>query len=85
MGFEHDGWCYQNSIPEETKDARKIVTLKQDGMVWVGNRAWNHTKKRWENNGEPERASVLAWRELNEPARGYWDRGVLVVPKNRGS
>lgn len=76
--IEQDGWNYRTK-PEEG-DARKLVTLEQGGMVWVGIRAWHNVKRYWMNNGEPERAEVIAWRNLPEPASGRWDRGVLFIP-----
>ena len=78
--FEADGWNYTGK-PVEGFDARKIVTLTEGGMVWVGIRAWHGTGGYWMNGGEPERATVKAWRNLPEPAAGFWDRGNLHVPK----
>lgn len=78
---DDDGWNYETQcVPEG--DARKIVTLEEDGMTWVGIRAFDHQRKRWINNGEPERASVKAWRDLPNPARGFWFRGQLQTPTN---
>jgi hypothetical protein len=68
-----DGWIYVGS--PEGGDCRKFVTLEQDGMMWVGIRAYNHQGRFWQNNNEPERATVIAWRDLPAPARGRWDRG----------
>ena len=76
--FEKDGWCYQDK-PQEG-DARKIVTLEQDGMIWVGIRAFHSIAGKWMNNNEPERAKVIAWRDLDEPARGCWVHGKLIIP-----
>src|SRR5258706_10457617 len=73
---EADGWCYSGG-PSEGDDARKLVTLEQGGMAWVGIRAWHLQWKSWMNNGEPERANVVAWRDLPERARGFWVRGQL--------
>jgi hypothetical protein len=70
-------WTYTQT-PKPGKDARKIVTLKQDGMVWVGIRAWHNAGRYWMNGHEPERAHVLAWMDLPEPAPGRWVRGRLV-------
>lgn len=75
---ESDGWTYTGG--PTSGDARRIVTLRQDGMVWVGIRAYHAGEKRWMNNNEPERAEIVAWRDLYEPAKGFWDRGKLVVP-----
>lgn len=61
-------------------DARKIVTLEQDGMRWVGIRAWHAGQQIWLNNNEPEKATVIGWINLPEPARGYWQRGMLIDP-----
>ena len=76
--FAVDEWCYlPNEVPEG--DARKFVTLEQDGMVWVGIRAFDHSRQRWLNGGEPERATVRAWRHLVEPAKGVWFGGRLYI------
>lgn len=77
MPLEHDGWNY-GTYPEGG-DCRKFVTLEQDGMCWVGIRAFHHEARRWVNNGEPEIAKVLAWRDLHDPARGRWVRGQLFL------
>ncbi len=66
MSTEIDGWDY-SSGPSEGGDARKLVTLQQEGMTWVGIRAFNHANRRWLNNGEPELAKVVAWRDLESP------------------
>lgn len=79
MSAEPDGWNYCGK-PPPSADARKLVTLEEGGMTWVGIRAWHHTNQRWVNNGEPERATVKCWRDLPEPARGFYDRGILIVP-----
>lgn len=72
---EVDGWEYE-AKPSEG-DCRKIVTLEQDGMVWVGIRAYGNG--RWLNGGEPERATVIAWRDLDQPAKGRFVRGKLML------
>ena len=76
---ERDGWNYTNPDASCTGNARKLVTLWESGMVWVGIRAWDAQNRRWLNNSEPELVNVIAWRELIEPAEGYWDRGKLVL------
>lgn len=58
------GW--NDGVPHEGGDCRKLVTLEQDGMIWVGIRAWNGTD--WFNNGEREKAKVIAWQPLPSPA-----------------
>lgn len=78
MTMQSDGWNY-TSPPEEGRDARKIVTLTQDGMVWVGIRAYNHQRRYWMNGSEPELAHVLAWKDLDEPAKGRWVKGQLLL------
>ena len=78
--MEHDGWNYEGA-PVDGTDARKFVTLKQGGMMWVGIRAWNGLERRWYNGNEPEQAKVLAWQDMPPPARGFWDHGILRVPK----
>jgi len=72
-----DGWDYYHNPPAEG-DCRKLVTLEQGGMMWVGIRAWDG--KRWLNNNEPEPAKVVAWRNLPKPAAGYWSRGKFYLP-----
>ena len=70
-------WEYSGN-PEEGKDARCIVTLLDAGMTWVGIRAWNHQGKYWMNGNERERCQVLAWKPLDDPAKGRWVRGQLI-------
>lgn len=77
--MEEDGWNYREK-PKEG-DARKFVTLEQDGFVWVGIRAWNITGKYWMNGNEPEKARVKAWKDLEPPAKGFYQRGILHIPK----
>lgn len=77
MGVESDGWHYRDKPTEG--DARKIVTLQEDGMTWVGIRAFHFQNQTWLHNNEPEKAHVLAWRDLDEPARGFWDRGLFTA------
>lgn len=77
---ENDGWDYSQNVTGY--DGRKLVTLEEDGMIWIGIRAWSGS--RWLNNGEPERAKVIAWRNLPPIARGYWERGELHIPKATG-
>lgn len=75
--FEQDGWNYRTK-PAPGQDARKLVTLEQGGMVWVGIRAWNSQGRYWQNGNEPEtQANVKAWRELSAPAKGFWLHGEL--------
>lgn len=80
---EIDGWEYRKN--PEGGDCRKIVTLDQDGMCWVGIRAFNASTGQWINNGEPERANVIAWKDLDEPAKGRWSRNTLFVPRKEFS
>ncbi len=77
---EIDGWLYSRPA-DPIGDGRKIVTLVEAGMTWVGIRAWSSEHRRWLNGGEPERAEIVAWRDLPEPAKGWWDRGILVIPR----
>lgn len=79
MPTETDGWNYVGH-PEPNKDQRKIVTLEQGGMTWVGIRIWNDSAKAWFNGSERDTATVKAWRDLDQPARGFWDRGQLIIP-----
>ena len=71
-----DTWVYDRAPGEG--DARKLVTLQQQGMVWVGVRAYHHLLKCWMNNNEPEQAQVLAWQDLPEPASRRWIGGKLL-------
>jgi hypothetical protein len=57
----------KGKYPLEGGDSRKLVTLKQDGMIWVGIRAHSGGGI-WLNNGTQEKAEVLAWMELPAPA-----------------
>ncbi len=70
-------WRYVDG-PEDGADPRCLVTLEEDGMRWVGIRAWNANTGQWLNGGEPERARVMAWQPLPVPASGYWQHGKLV-------
>ena len=81
--FEKDGWCYHDKPGEG--DSRKIVTLEQDGRTWVGIRAWNAAINKWMNGGEPEHAHVKAWRDLDQPARGFWDHGKFYLYEQPGT
>ena len=72
-----DDWNYDAQGVPENGDSRKIVTLLEGGMVWVGIRFWNNAKRCWFNNNEPEKAQILAWRDLPEPAKKRWVRGQL--------
>ena len=80
--MEHDGWNYTEK-PIDGTDSRKFVTLEQNSMLWVGIRAWHSTERRWYNGNEPEQATILAWRDMPDPAKGFWQRGQLHVPKVR--
>lgn len=76
--IQGDGWCYHGDPPQDG-DARKLVTLEQAGMTWVGIRAFHFEKRYWMNNNEPEAARVLAWRDLSDVAKGRWVRGKLML------
>jgi hypothetical protein len=60
-----DQWNRTNQ-PGDGGDCRKLVTLEQDGMIWVGIRAYGSAG--WVNNGRIETAKVLAWQDLPQPA-----------------
>lgn len=61
-----DNWT-RDAYPPEGGDARKIVTLHKDGMIWVGIRAYDGA--RWLNNGRVDPTEkVLAWQPLPTPA-----------------
>lgn len=71
-----NGWNYDlENIPEG--DARKLVTLEKDEMIWVGVRAYHHTTKTWLNNGVETNERVIAWRDMPEPANPRY----FAVPK----
>ncbi len=78
---EKDGWIYRSN-PHGLGDNRKLCTIEVRGMVWVGIRVWTAERKRWESNGgEPcPNENVLAWQDLPEPARGFWDHGKFYLP-----
>ena len=59
-------WRY--GTPPAGGNARKLVTLTQDGMMWVGIRQWNEHRQAWVNNGVTEEAEVVAWDDLPSPA-----------------
>lgn len=62
----NDNWI-RNPYPPEGGDARKLVTIERDSMIFVGIRAWNGTS--WLNNGMTDKAEkVLAWQPLPTPA-----------------
>lgn len=71
-----DGWHYGGK-PKSGGDGRKLVTLEQGGMVWVGIRMWTSAHERWVNNGEPINERVIAWRDIPEPAQYRWVHGRL--------
>lgn len=61
-----DNWT-RDPYPPEGGDARKLVTLEKDGMIWVGIRAWDGC--RWLNGGRHDAAEkVLAWQAIPAPA-----------------
>lgn len=79
-----DGWVYDRP-PPPNGDARKLVTLVQGGMTWVGIRAFNYTTGSWMNNNEPTNETVKCWRDLPEPSDAFYDRGILNVRKDKES
>jgi hypothetical protein len=76
-----DGWDYRRH-PSSGGDSRKLCTIYVDGgLMFVGVRMWNGERRRWESNGEPcPHEEVRAWRDLPEPALGFWDQGKLLIP-----
>lgn len=74
-----DGWHYADPRDQDGKDCRKLVSLTQGGMRWLGIRAWHVTGRYWMNGGEPERATVEAWRDLPDVPRGFWNSGRFVL------
>lgn len=79
--IQSDGWNYEVPYRLDGGDSRKIVTLRQQGFDWVGIRIWNQQLQRWENNGEPIGDEIVAWKDLVTPARGFWDNGKLIIPR----
>jgi hypothetical protein len=76
------GWNYRDldtgefaDIPEG--DARKLVTLEKDEMIWIGIRAYSHAAKTWMVNGTDADEKVIAWQDLPDPARS----NVFAMPK----
>jgi hypothetical protein len=67
-------WNYSKT-PPAGGDARKLVTLDEDQMRWVGIRAFHSAEGRWYNGNEPERATIIAWRDLEAPAKSFYLRG----------
>lgn len=65
--------------PPPEGDARKLVTLVQRGMTWVGIRAYNFQQDCWQNGNEPELADVIAWTEMPLPFH------IVTVPEERGA
>ena len=61
-----DGWN-EGRFAAEEGDCRKLVTLEKHRMIWVGIRAYAGAGQ-WHNNGEIEKAEILAWRDLPAPA-----------------
>lgn len=62
-------WHYGKPKRDE-KDCRRLVSMEQHGMQWIGIRAWNHDRQCWMDGSgsEPEQATVVAWQWLPEPA-----------------
>lgn len=73
---DKDGWHYGHN-PSGEGDGRKLVTLDQDGMEWVGIRHWQSALQRWVNNGEPIAERVVAWQDLPQPAKHRFVGGLL--------
>lgn len=77
-GTDSLGWRYEREPDTDSKDCRHLVTLVEDGMEWVGIRAWHSGESRWYNGNEPERAMVKAFMPLPATARRSWYRGKLL-------
>jgi hypothetical protein len=73
-----EGW--NDGMPGDGGDCRKLVTLENDGMIWVGIRAWNGTD--WVNNGVIFSEKVLAWRDLPQPAYSDGLMEPMAVPSS---
>lgn len=66
--------------PDGNGDCRKLVTLEQHGVIWVGIRAFDAVGGRWMNNNVSELAKVLAWQELPSPAYSNGLTGSMQAP-----
>lgn len=73
-------WNYRTD-PPANGDARKLVTLSENGMVWIGLRAWNFQGRYWQNGGEPEQSRAIAWAHLPSIAGGFWVSGNFIDHK----
>ena len=58
---------WQYGPPPAEGDGRKLVSLEEDGMVWVGIRFWNARLLQWYNGQTLEHAHVLGWIDLPSP------------------
>lgn len=60
-------------------DARKLVTLQRDNLIWVGIRAYDGAQ--WLNNGKTDPSEkVLAWQDLPFPAYSDGLMGSMAGP-----
>lgn len=71
------GWIYRE-LPLAGDEPRKLVTLETHSRRWVTIRIWNEKKEIWMNGIEPENQYVLAWKNLEEPAKGFYVHGEFV-------
>lgn len=60
---------YEGNAPSSAGDCRKLVWLvDNDGMGWVGIRAYHHGEGYWMvGNHREESANVTHWMDLPEP------------------
>lgn len=66
MSHAPSSWRY--GVPPSHGDCRKLVTLEDGAMVWVGIRHWNEMKQSWMSGLHIETARVLGWIDLPSPA-----------------
>lgn len=72
---DSQGWVHDGIPVKNGEDSRRLVSLEQDGMSWVGIRSWHSTDGIWYNGSEPEHATVRAWQKLPDPTRSFWQGG----------
>lgn len=57
--------CDGEGRPQPGHDCRALVRLEQDGMCWIGIRAWAGDSGEWLNNGRREESAIVThWMPL---------------------
>lgn len=69
------GWLYNTAVP--AGGARKLVSLRLEGMEWVAIRTWIEEEKAWYDGSNREQAWVIAWKDLPATAPRNWVHGKL--------